>query len=146
MKKEIPLNTLEEAREFFKNDRFATENGAVIESVEERHSVISLSLNETHMNAAGGVMGGVMFMMSDFACAVAANFGPAEGLCVSVDSHISFIGAVRGGVLTAEALCVKPGRNMSFYEVTVKDDLGTLVAKSSFTMFRVRPVISSPEI
>ena len=133
--KTLGLETLEQAREFFKKDRFATENGMTIESVEPGHSVIRLELDETHLNAAGALMGGVPFTMADFACAVAANFGPDAALTVSTNASIGFMSPCRGKVLFAEAVRVKKGRNLSFYEVSVKDDAGSFVARASFTMF-----------
>lgn len=136
MSKVPVLQTLEETREFFKNDRFATENGMVIESVEARHAVIRLDLAQLHRNAAGGVMGGVTFTMSDFACAVGANFG-GNGTYVSIDSNISFISGCRGKTLFAESVCLRSGKTLDFYEVTVRDELGNLVSKASFTMYKV---------
>ena len=49
-------NTLEEIQKFFQNDRFATENGAVIEAVEDGMARCSMMLTPHHLNAAGNVM------------------------------------------------------------------------------------------
>ena len=62
---------LEEVRERFSQDRFATVNGAVIEAVGEGYAKCSIILNETHRNALGAVMGGAIFTLADFAFAVA---------------------------------------------------------------------------
>ena len=137
MDREIILETPEQARAFFANDRFAASAGMRIEEVSPRHAVISLRLNETHRNAAGGVMGGVLFTMADFACAVAAHFGAETGAYVSADANIRFLNACSGDHLTAEADCVKNGGRLSFYEAAVRDDAGVLLAKASFTMCRV---------
>ena len=131
------IKTLEEAREFFKNDRFATENGMEILSVEKGRSVIHLNLTESHKNAAGGVMGGVMFTMADFSCAVAANFN-SDSLFVSVDSGIKFLSACRGKELFAKASCIKSGRSVAFFESEIKDELDNLVAKATFTMYGIK--------
>ena len=129
----LNITTIDQAKEFFKNDRFATENGISIVSAENGKSKVHIKLNASHKNAAGGVMGGVMFTMADFACAVAANFA-SETLYVSADSSISFMNACKGEELFASAECIKAGRRLCFYEVTVTDELGTLVARSRFTM------------
>ena len=63
----------EKTVKLFENDRFATENGAVIEEVEEHYAKCSLKLGSHHRNAMGAVMGGVYFTLADFAFAVAAN-------------------------------------------------------------------------
>lgn len=130
-----PITTLEQARTFFAQDRYATDNGMTIEDAAPGFSRIRLELTERHRNAVGGVMGGVQLTMADFACAVASNYGPDARPHVSLDAHISFQSACRGGVLFAEAKAVKTGRSVSFYEVAITDDTGRLVAKAEFTMF-----------
>ena len=69
------MTNLEEARAYFAQDRFATENGAVIREIGEGYAVCSLELTERHRNALGNVMGGAVFMLGDFAFAVASNYG-----------------------------------------------------------------------
>ena len=49
---------LRKIRETFAKDRFATENGAIIEEVREHYARCSIELTERHFNAAGGVMVG----------------------------------------------------------------------------------------
>lgn len=82
------MKPIDEIRKFFKADRFATENGAVIDEVGEDFAVCSLEIKDGHKNAAGGVMGGVPFMLADFAFAVAANHEVVR--TVSLNSTISF--------------------------------------------------------
>ena len=79
------MTKLEEARAFFAGDRFATENGAVIDEIGEHYAICSMEITPHHLNAAGRVMGGAVFMLADFAFAVASNFGhPAD---VTTTSH-----------------------------------------------------------
>lgn len=67
----------EKTVKLFENDRFATENGAVIEEVEEHYAQCSLKLGSRHRNAMGAVMGGVYFTLADFcfccSCELAGN-------------------------------------------------------------------------
>ena len=51
------IGTLEKVREIFKNDRFATEMGAVIDELGDHYAKVSLVINEHHKNAVGGIMG-----------------------------------------------------------------------------------------
>lgn len=125
---------LEEIREIFAKDRFATENGAVIEEVREHYARCSVELTERHFNAAGGVMGGVHFMLADFAFAVATN---RNGMgVVSLSSTISYLGAVKGKKLIAEAECIKEGRSTVYYRVDVTDDFGNRIAEVGINGFR----------
>lgn len=134
----IVLDTLEQAQTFFQKDRYATDSGMVIAAAGLRSSVIRLRVDARHKNAVGGLMGGVLLTMADFACAVASNFGTDTGAYVSADAHMSFLSACRGNELTAEATCVKQGGRLAFYEVAITDELQTPVARASFTMCRVK--------
>ena len=70
----VPIfNSIEEAREFFKGDKFATNLGIQLDELTEDYCVCSLDIEENHKNAVGGVMGGVMFTLADFSFAVLSN-------------------------------------------------------------------------
>ena len=62
--------TLEETRAFFKDDVYATQvTGIVIDACGPNYAKCSLALESKHRNAAGQVMGGVLFTLADFAFA-----------------------------------------------------------------------------
>ena len=131
------LTTLEAARSFFQGDRFAAGSGMTIEDAAPGHARIRLILTEAHMNAVGFLMGGVPLTMADFACAVASHYGPGAGQHVSADAHVSFLNPCRGRELLAEAGRIKAGKRLSWYEVSIRDELDTPVARATFTMCRV---------
>ena len=126
----------EKTVKLFENDRFATENGAVIEEVEEHYAKCSLKLGSRHRNAMGAVMGGVYFTLADFAFAVAANWQGTG--TVSLHSDIAYLGSVKGNQLIAEAVSIKNGRSTSYYKIEVKDELGNLTAVVNTTGYRVK--------
>ena len=121
------MTTLEEARRFFSGDHFATENGAVIVEIGPDHAICSMALSQHHKNAAGQVMGGVLFTLADFAFSEAANFHQPPA--VTVSSQITFLSPVKGTKLIARAQQLRRGRTSLYYEVTVTDELGTLAAR-----------------
>lgn len=125
----------EETIRLFENDRFATENGAVIDEVDEGYAKCSLRLEDRHRNAMGAVMGGVYFTLADFALAVASNWKEMGN--VSLNSEIAYLTAAKGERLIAEAFCVKNGRTTGYYRIDVKDELGNLAAAVTSTTFRV---------
>lgn len=127
--------TLEEVRKIFEADRFATENGAVIDEIGSHSAICSLVLTSSHRNAMGAVMGGTYFMLADFAFAVAANWERMG--CVSLRSDISFLGAAKGEKLIAKAVCVKNGKTTACYRVDVTDELGNLAATVTVTGYHV---------
>ena len=127
------MGTLEEAQEIFSKDLYATElSGAVIEEIGENYSKCSMKLTDRHKNAYGGVMGGAIYTLADFAFAVASNYDK-ECATVSLVGQASFMSATNGNELFATARLLKDGKRNCFYEVTVTDDLNKPVAVVSFT-------------
>jgi len=119
--------TKEEKIEFMKQDRFATEAAkAVVEETGENYARCSIEISDIHQNAHGGVMGGVIFTLADFAYAIATN--TPENYTVNVSSSINFMTMAKGKKLIAETKLIKDGRRNCFYEVDVRDELDTKVA------------------
>ena len=124
----IYMTDLEKAREFFKDDRYATEaTGIVIEEVGEHYAKCSLKLQKKHQNAVGNVMGGVMFTLADFVFAVSTNFN-CEDITVTTVSQICYLGIAKGDTLYGESRLIKDGRTTCFYEITITDNSGTKIA------------------
>ena len=127
------MGTLEDAREVFSKDLYATElSGAVIDEIGDNYAKCSMALTPKHKNAYGGIMGGAIYTLADFAFAVASNYGK-ECATVSLVGQASFMSASKGTKLYAEARLLKDGKRNCFFEVTVTDDLDKLIAVVSFT-------------
>lgn len=121
------MTDLEEAREFFGNDLYATETtGIIIEEVGEHYARCSMEIARKHQNAYGGVMGGATFTLADYTFAVASNFRQPQ--TVSVTSQINFIGMAKGKKLISESHLIKDGRSTCLYSIEIKDDLENKVA------------------
>ena len=131
------MDRTNEARRFFAADIYATETtGIVIDHAEGNYARCTLDVLPCHMNANGTVMGGVLFTMADFAFAVAANYGETPDT-VSVSANIQYLHPARGPRLVSETKCVKDGRSLCVYEVTITDEeQGRPVAKSVITGLR----------
>lgn len=125
---------LERVRELFKNDRYATDTGAVIDEIGDHYAKCSLLLRDEHKNAAGGIMGGVYFTLADFAFAVASNWQKIG--VVGLNCDISFIGVPRTERIIAEAVLVKDGKTISCYKVDITDENGSPVAVVQCVGFR----------
>ncbi|MBQ8296926.1 MAG: PaaI family thioesterase [Ruminococcus sp.] len=129
----MKMKTIEEVREIFANDRFATENNAVIDEIGENYAKCSMIIEERHRNAMGAVMGGATFTLADFTFAVAANWQKMG--TVAISSNIAFLGVAKGTRLIAEAEMVKNGRSTCYYRVDIEDELGNKVAAVTMTGF-----------
>lgn len=126
---------IEEVRELFGNDRFATEAcGCRVLEASRGHAVCAFDIAPIHLNAMGNVMGGAIFTLADFALAIACNIG--EDPTVAVNNTIEYLNSTKGSTLIATCDADKSGRNLGFYTIEVKDDLDTPVAKMTATCFR----------
>jgi acyl-CoA thioesterase len=109
-----------------------------IEYLEIRRGYCRLGLTlQPHMvNFRGFPHGGVIFSVADIAFGTACNSHGEPAVALSMT--ISFITAVTAGSrLLAEAREVKQGRRTGFYEVTVSNAAGTLVAQVHCVAHRV---------
>lgn len=132
------MPALEEIRARFQNDFFATETtGITIDSAQPGKAVCSLVLGQKHMNAHKVPMGGAVFTLADFACAIAAN-GHSGKTTVSQNASITFLAPAKGERLIAEACCLREGRSTSLYAVDIKDELGTYVAHATVNGYTVK--------
>lgn len=129
------FDTIESAREFFYRDKFAVDTGVVLDELTEDRAVCSLEITDNHRNAYGGVMGGVIFTLADFAFAVLSN--QIHQLTVAQQVSISYLSAPKGEKLIAEATCRKSGRTSSIIIVNISDDLGRDVALFTGTGFKL---------
>jgi acyl-CoA thioesterase len=130
------FKTIEEAREYFSCDRFATENGMTLEEIDSNHSLCSMGISERHKNAYGGVMGGAIFTLADFAFAALTN--DRENVTVAQQVSINYLSAPKGSRLVAKATYKKDGRNSSVVNVDVTDDTGRDVAQFVGTGFKLK--------
>ena len=127
------MDRLERAREEFSQDKYATKlTGIVIEEVGEDYSRCSMKLTDDHRNAYGGVMGGCIYTLADFAFAVASNFDK-DKKTVALVGQATYLSMSKGSVLYAEAELIKDGRTNCFFDVRITDDTGRNIAVVSFT-------------
>ena len=129
------FQSIEEARAFFRQDLYATENGIVLDSYTADGSVCSVVLTDHHRNAEGGVMGGVMLTLIDFAFATAAC--NVHRPTVAQQISMNFLNAPRGTKLTARSVCRKDGKTSCVYHVDITDDLGCDIAQAVVTGFKI---------
>ena len=121
------MTELEQAREFFINDRYAmVTTGIQIEDVGTHYAKCSLKIDERHLNANNHVMGGVFFTLADFTFAVSSNRGSEK--TVTTNSTITYLGRIKGETLISESRLIKSGAKMCTYEIAIKDNLDNPIA------------------
>ena len=130
------FRTIDEARDYFSKDRFATDNGITLDEVDERHAVTSMTLGDGHRNAFGGVMGGAIFTLADFAFAALTN--SREKVTVAQQVSVNYLSQPKGGRMIATARYRKDGRSSCVVNVDVVDDAGCEIAQFVGTGFKLK--------
>lgn len=130
------FTTIDEAREYFSKDRFATDNGMTLDELDESHAVTSLTLNARHKNAFGGVMGGAIFTLADFAFAALTN--SREKVTVAQQVSINYFSQPKGERMVATARYKKDGRSSCVVNVDVVDETGREIAQFVGTGFKLK--------
>ena len=129
------FNSVEEAIDYFKNDKFAYNNGMTLEDLGEDYSVCTMELDERHLNANGGIMGGVMFTLADFAFAALSN--NIHRPTVAQQVSINYLAAPKGKTLKARAALIKSGRSSTRIQVKITDETGREIALFTGTGFKL---------
>ena len=103
--------------------------------------VLALEWQPELCTSNGVLHGGVIMTLADSAGAGCAFFNlPAGAIGTStIESKTNFLGAVRGGSVTARSTALHVGSSTIVVETEVRDDTGRLVAKVTQTQAVLRP-------
>jgi acyl-CoA thioesterase len=127
---------MHDVRTLLAQDAFASRTGITLEHLEPGLARARLAIGKEHLNGVGIVQGGAIFTLADFAFAAAAN---SQGsVAVAIDVSISFLRAVTGGALLAEAREESASGRISTSLVRVTDQEGVLVAIFKGSAYRRR--------
>ncbi|QRN86751.1 PaaI family thioesterase [Clostridia bacterium] len=117
---------------YFLQDRFAGENGMLLEDIDFGWAKASMKVNASHLNAAGMVMGGALFTLCDFAFAAASNSYGCMAIGTQMDFHL--LRAPKSEKLEVQAVEIKRGRTLGIYEMCLRDEEGQLCSKMTGTV------------
>ena len=107
-----------------------------IEKVEDGYALLTMNVEEKHLQFLKTVHGGAIASLADSAAAWATVGSTGlEAVPITVEMKINFLAPVESGRLIAEARIVHKGKTISLSDVEVKDDKGRLVAKSLVTYY-----------
>ena len=117
---------MEHVKKMFANDRFIHHVGIELVDLGPGAATARLAIRPQHLNGLDIVQGGAIFTLADFAFAVAAN--SHGNVAVGLNCGITYIKAVRGGVLTARAREVSKNQKVATYTVDITDEQHEAVA------------------
>ena len=130
---------MEAVRNFFKNDTFAEHLGIELLEVSEGRAKAKMEIKGHHLNGVNIAHGGAIFSLADLAFAVASN--SHKTIALAINASISFLKAVSGGTLFAEAKEVSLNPKLATYEVRVIDEHNDLTAIFLGTVYRKKDKI-----
>ena len=115
------------AQYFNEEVTFSKHIGARVQEVEPGRSVISIDVEDIHLNGAGTLHGGVYASLIDNAMglSVLALVGVRTA---TIEMNVHFLGAVNAGRITCESEVLHRTRRTATAEAKVRDGKGNLVA------------------
>src|ERR671920_1094774 len=115
------------ARYFNEEVTFSKHIGAKVEEVEPGRSIVYIEVEDTHLNGAGTLHGGVYASLLDNAMglSVLALVGVRTA---TIEMNVHFLGAVNEGRITCESEVLHRTRRTATAEAKVHDAEGNLVA------------------
>ena len=115
---------------------FAQRLGIYVEEIGPGYARAVKDITAEDANPVGVAHGGCYFSLADTACGSAmASHGY---YAVTISATYNFMRSAKlGDRLIAEARETKSGRNVSFFDVEVRDQNGTLLGSGSFSYYRL---------
>lgn len=133
---------MEAIKQFFeKNDKFADYVGIDLFDAGEGSAKAKMEIKTHHLNSVNTVHGAAIFALADFVFAVASNSYGTVAMGINVS--ISYLKAVKEGVLYAEAQEVSKNPKLAAYQIQVTDTGGDLVAIFQGMVYRKKEAIAA---
>ena len=131
---------MEAIKQFFeKNDKFADHVGIKLLEASEGRAKAKMKIKKHHLNGVNTVHGAAIFTLADLVFAVASN---SHGtIAMGINVSISYLKAIREGILYAEAKEVSKNPKLATYQVQVTDVDGDIVAMFQGMVYRKKDAI-----
>ena len=122
----------EELKRSMENSPYSQKLGGRLLELSKGYAKVAITLGPEHINFLGGVDGGLVMSLADYAFACSVNtFGQVR---VAAQFSTNFIAApALNSELIAEGKTIYAGRIMAVTEITVTEASGKLIAKAMGT-------------
>ncbi len=136
---------MEAIKQFFeKNDKFADYVGIDLLEASAGSAKAKMDIKKHHLNSVNTVHGAAIFTLADLVFAVASN---SHGtIAMGINVSISYLKAVKEGVLYAEAKEVSKNPKLAAYQVQVTDAGGDIVATFQGMVYRKKDAIATADV
>ena len=131
----------EKLRVFRQNrNLFCKKLGMLVEEIRLGYARVIKTVAGDDVNPIGRPHGGVYFTMADHAAGTAMASHGYQAVTLDCNFHF-FRAANMGDMLIAEAQEIKYGQTISVFDVEIKNQEEKLMAKGTFTFFRLEETI-----
>ncbi|SHN56278.1 PaaI family thioesterase [Desulfovibrio litoralis] len=108
--------------------------GVKIVELSDKKAIFSLKVCENLAQGAGNLAGGILATIADEAMAhVLLKALDGHKQIVTTNLNVSFLRAVRQGLITCEAIVLKKGRSVAFVEAKIYNDEKELISTATAT-------------
>ena len=108
-------------------------NGIEVEQLTVDHCIVSMKLRDEQKNPHGTAHGGVLYTIAD---TVAGLLSRADGRqYMTLDGEIHYLRAASSGKIYGEGIIVRRGRTTVVMDVSIKDEVGKELCRTTITMF-----------
>ena len=115
---------------------FILNNDYRLIEVSKGYCKMEAKITDKSLNPYKIVHGGFLFGMADTAAGIAAV--TLNGKTVTVNATMDYFHFVKKGKIVAEAKCIKEGKTISVFEVSLYDENVNLVARSTITYISIK--------
>lgn len=130
------MSPLELAQYMLSQDEFSKWMGIKLIEVHEKYCLIEMPIKAEMINGLRTVHGGVTFSLADSALAFSSN--NTNEASVALHCAMNFTKAVKmGDLLRAESILVSDTRKTGVYDISIKNQLGNLVASFRGTVYKI---------
>lgn len=131
---------IQKVKDFFVQDTLAQTMEIEILQASPEKAVCKMIVSDKFLNARGGIHGGTMYSIADFAFAVASNCGGK--ITVTLDANISYFRPANDKILIATAELVSNTKHTCNYSVSICDGSDRLLAKVTINGYRTEMEIN----
>jgi uncharacterized protein (TIGR00369 family) len=118
--------------------------GFEVERVEPGRAVFRMRVTKRHLQMHGVVHGGILATLADTVAAIAAYTTVAgDTQIATIEMNINFLEAVHSGEIRALARVLRTGRNFVVTECEIRNEDGSLAAKSLLTFGAVADKVAA---
>lgn len=127
---------------FNTHDLCSSRLGIRLLEIEEGRAVASLQLSPSCSNFMGAMHGGALATLADITAGCCLYY--RQRLCVTLDTSLHYLRAVRGGQVTAAGRVLHAGGHVAVMEVSITDEEGALCCTATVSMYLTDKELEDP--